>query len=124
MTTVVWHNPDCSKSRGLMALLEERGIEPQVRLYLEIPPRIAELVALAEMLGSEDGAALLREKEPEYAELKLADADRHEALRRDPQVPEALQPPGARPPRQGGHRPPAREGARDPLVELDPLAAV
>jgi arsenate reductase len=46
------------------------------RRYLDEPPTVAELEELASMLGSDDGAELLRAKEPEYAELGLADADR------------------------------------------------
>ena len=38
MTTTIWHNPRCSKSRLTLALLEEQGIEPVVRLYLEDAP--------------------------------------------------------------------------------------
>ena len=76
MATVVWHNPNCSKSRGVKALLEERGIEAEYRHYLEQPPTVAELEVIANLLGSEDGAELLRPKEAEYSELKLADADR------------------------------------------------
>jgi len=31
----IWHNPSCSNSRGALALLRERGIEPRVVLYLK-----------------------------------------------------------------------------------------
>lgn len=50
------------------------------RRYLDAPPSVAELEELATMLGSDDGAELLRAKEPEYAELGLADAGRAERL--------------------------------------------
>ncbi|HBF63840.1 MAG TPA: arsenate reductase (glutaredoxin), partial [Gammaproteobacteria bacterium] len=43
MDTIIWHNPRCSKSRQTLALLQERGIEPEVRLYLEAPPSSGEL---------------------------------------------------------------------------------
>ncbi|MDX2349176.1 MAG: arsenate reductase (glutaredoxin), partial [Porticoccus sp.] len=29
----IYHNPRCSKSRQTLALLEERGIEPEIVLY-------------------------------------------------------------------------------------------
>ena len=37
----IYHNPRCSKSRQTMALLEEKGVEPNVILYLESPPDAA-----------------------------------------------------------------------------------
>ena len=30
----IYHNPRCQKSREAMALLEERGVEHSIRLYL------------------------------------------------------------------------------------------
>ncbi len=34
----IYHNPRCSKSRTTLALLQEKGIEPEVVLYLETQP--------------------------------------------------------------------------------------
>lgn len=34
----IYHNPRCSKSRETLALLNARGIEPEVVLYLQTPP--------------------------------------------------------------------------------------
>lgn len=51
MTTVIYHNPRCSKSRQVLALLEERGIEPEIVEYLKTPPTRAELKALLAKLG-------------------------------------------------------------------------
>lgn len=39
----IYHNPRCSKSRAALALLRERGIEPQIVEYLNAPPSAAEL---------------------------------------------------------------------------------
>lgn len=36
--TTIWHNPRCSKSRLTLTLLNENGIEPEVRLYLNDAP--------------------------------------------------------------------------------------
>lgn len=49
----VFHNPRCSKSRAALALLQEKGIEPQVIEYLKTPPTRAELLALLQKLGVE-----------------------------------------------------------------------
>ena len=43
MKTVIWHNPRCSKSRAALKLLEENGIEHDVRRYLEDVPTAAEI---------------------------------------------------------------------------------
>lgn len=49
--TRIFHNPRCSKSRQTLALLEERGITPEIVLYLETPPTADELKTLLSMLG-------------------------------------------------------------------------
>jgi arsenate reductase len=72
MTTRLYHNPRCSKSRGALELLRERGIEPQIVAYLDQPPSVAELQELLRLLGT-GARSLLRDGEPEYTELGLAD---------------------------------------------------
>lgn len=69
----IYHNPRCSKSRQTLALLEERGLEPQVIPYLEQPPDAATLRLLLDKLGLAAGE-LVRRKEAPYRELGLADA--------------------------------------------------
>ena len=68
MTITIFHNPRCSKSRATLALLRERGIEPEIRLYLEDPPDPAELSAILEKLGLKP-RELMRKGEAEYREL-------------------------------------------------------
>lgn len=68
----LYHNARCSKSRGTLELLRERGIEPEIVHYLEAPPSPAELRDLLRKLGT-GARGLLRTGEPEYAELGLAD---------------------------------------------------
>jgi arsenate reductase len=48
---VLLHNPRCSKSRAARALLEERGVDFGLRLYLEEPLSRAELADLRARLG-------------------------------------------------------------------------
>jgi arsenate reductase len=72
MTIEIFHNPRCSKSRATLALLEERGLEPEIRLYLEDPPDPAELSSILGRLGI-TARELLRKGEAEYRELGLAD---------------------------------------------------
>ncbi len=66
------HNPRCSKSREALALLRERGVEPDVVEYLKQPPTAAELDALLKQLGLEP-RQLMRKGEAIYKELGLDD---------------------------------------------------
>ena len=68
----IWHNPNCSTSRNALALLRERGIEPEVVLYLKTPPDRAMLQAVIRATG-EPVRALLRSKEKLCTELRLDD---------------------------------------------------
>ena len=78
MTITIFHNPRCSKSRATLALLQERGVEPRIRLYLDDPPDAAELRSLLDMLGI-GARGLLRTGEPEYRDLGLDDESLGEA---------------------------------------------
>ena len=72
--TTIYHNPRCGKSRDTLALLKEKGIDPQVVLYLETPPSAAQIKTLLKQLGLTDARALMRKGEAEYKDLNLADA--------------------------------------------------
>ncbi len=72
MQVTLFHNPRCSKSRAALQLLQQRGIEPDVVLYLERPPSAAQLRELLKKLKI-DARALLRRGEDEYRDLNLAD---------------------------------------------------
>ncbi len=68
----IYHNPRCSKSRQTLQLLQDKGVEPEVVLYLETPPSKE---TLAELLKKLDISArdLLRSGEDAYKELQLKD---------------------------------------------------
>ena len=72
MTIRIFHNPRCSKSRATLALLQERGIEPEITLYLESPPDADELRSILQKLGLR-ARELMRKGEAEYREQGLAD---------------------------------------------------
>jgi arsenate reductase len=78
MTLVLYHNPRCSSSRAALKLLEEAGKVPEVVLYLEKPPSVAELKELLGKLGI-GPRALMRTKEPIFKELGLADPELSDA---------------------------------------------
>lgn len=68
----LYHNPRCSKSRGALELLEQRGLAPTVVHYLETPPSAAELEQIVSLLGIQP-RQLLRTGEDDYKTLNLAD---------------------------------------------------
>lgn len=72
MNVTIYHNPRCSKSRRTLALLRERGIEPEVVEYLKTPPDAAALRALLVMLGLAP-RELMRRNEAAYKENGLDD---------------------------------------------------
>ncbi len=74
MTTqaTIYHNPRCSKSRQTLALLEEKGIKPEIVLYLETPPSKEQIKDILEKL-SLSPRQLMRIKEDTYKENNLKD---------------------------------------------------
>jgi len=72
MNSRYFHNPRCTKSRGALALLRERGIEPEVVDYQAAPPSVDELRQVIALLGI-PARALLRTGEEEYKALGLDD---------------------------------------------------
>lgn len=69
-TAKIYHNSRCSKSRQALALLKERGFEPEIINYLDTPPSAAELKQLIDDAGLTVHGAI-RTKEAEYKELGL-----------------------------------------------------
>ncbi len=69
----IYHNPDCSKSRETLAILEKEGITPEIILYKENTPGVAKLTQIVEQLGIAP-RALLRTGEQEYKDKGLDDA--------------------------------------------------
>jgi arsenate reductase len=59
---LLYHNPRCSKSRQALALLEARGVRPEIVEYLKTPPSAAALKTLLGQLGLK-AADILRRKE-------------------------------------------------------------
>nr|VFJ52510.1 MAG: arsenate reductase [Candidatus Kentron sp. DK] len=74
MKTILYHNPRCSKSREALALLKDRGIEPEIIEYLKTPPTEQELEEILTQLGMEP-RDLMRRKEKAYKENGLDNPD-------------------------------------------------
>ncbi len=66
----IFHNPRCSKSRQTLALIEEKGISPDITLYLETPPSAEELGNIIKKLGI-SARELLRKGEQDYKDNEL-----------------------------------------------------
>lgn len=75
---VLYHNPRCSKSREALALLQTKGCEPEILLYLDTPPTAKQLKALLAQLNI-SARQLVRKTEDAYKELNLADESLSEA---------------------------------------------
>ncbi|MFI1097907.1 arsenate reductase family protein [Streptomyces sp. NPDC020917] len=76
----IWINPQCSKCRAALSILDEDGTAYTVRRYLDDPPTIAELEAVLERLGLEPWD-ITRTGEKAAAELGLRTWERTAAGR-------------------------------------------
>ncbi|MEX1191685.1 MAG: arsenate reductase (glutaredoxin) [Brumimicrobium sp.] len=62
-----YHNPRCSKSRQTLQLLKEKGVSPEVVLYLENTPTVSELKNILEKLNI-PAEKLIRKGESDFKE--------------------------------------------------------
>lgn len=69
----IYHNPHCSNSRRALDVIRAAGIEPEIIEYLKSPLSEHALRDLVARTG-QPLRALVRDKEPVFAELGLADA--------------------------------------------------
>ena len=74
MKVSMTYNAQCGTARNVLAMLREKGIEPQIVEYLKTPFTAGEIAALVKQMGVAV-RDVVRAKEPLYAALKLADAD-------------------------------------------------
>lgn len=72
MTVTIYHDPKCSKSRETLALLQNKGVTPQIVEYLKTPPDAATLKQIIKLLGI-GPRDLMRRKEEPYKTLGLDD---------------------------------------------------
>ncbi len=70
MPFVFYHNPNCSKSCQALQLLEGKGVQLQVRKYLEEPLSLNELTHLLVLLDKKP-SELIRQGEGLYKTLGL-----------------------------------------------------
>ncbi|ART81026.1 arsenate reductase (glutaredoxin) [Oceanisphaera avium] len=80
MSLSIYHNPRCSKSRETLALLEQRGLEPEVIKYLETPPDADHIRRLLSLLNMSSARQLMRTKEAIYSELNISNEQDEQTL--------------------------------------------
>jgi arsenate reductase len=70
MKAIIYHNPNCTTSRNVLATMRERGVEPTIIEYLKTPPSRATLKDLLKQMGMKPRDILRRSGTP-YDELGL-----------------------------------------------------
>jgi len=70
----IFHNPSCSKSRGALEILQERGIDADVVKYLDTPPDRKTLERILDALDDEP-IALVRTGDPKFKAAGLSKDD-------------------------------------------------
>jgi arsenate reductase (glutaredoxin) len=75
MTDVtIFHNQACSKSRGALEILEQRGISHDVVRYLDTPPDRATIVRILDSIPDEP-RSLVRVDDAKFKALGIAKSD-------------------------------------------------
>ena len=70
----IFHNPSCSKSRGALQILEERGVDANVVRYLDTPPDRATLERILDAI-SDEPIALVRTGDDKFKAAGLTKSD-------------------------------------------------
>ena len=72
MSTRIYHNPQCSKCRETLSLLDDENVDAEIIEYLKTPPSRDELVEILAMLDMKP-RELMRSHEAEYKDNHLDD---------------------------------------------------
>ncbi|MEM9570966.1 MAG: ArsC/Spx/MgsR family protein [Pseudomonadota bacterium] len=90
MTYILLHHTGCSTSRKGLALLEENGVTPDIRKYMNASEALSvdELKDIAKKLGGVSPRAFLRDKDAKKFELPetATDAEVFEAMVENPRL--------------------------------------
>ena len=76
---IIWHNPQCSKSRAALEILEQTNSKVEVIKYLESTPSVQEIKDVLKLLNILP-RDLMRTNEELYKELKLQEETSDDAL--------------------------------------------
>ena len=89
MSTIIYHNPRCRKSRETLQLLEQNGVNFEVVKYLDEVPSVEELQDLLKMLNMKP-IDLVRKNEQiwkeNYKGKTLDEAEILEAMHKNPKL--------------------------------------
>ncbi len=90
MTYVLLHNPACSNSRNGLALLEEKGVDVEVRKYMNASDKLSEeeLRNIAKMMGDVSPHEFSRPKNIQSEGLKedMTDDELFAAMADNPKI--------------------------------------
>ncbi|MEM7028906.1 MAG: arsenate reductase (glutaredoxin) [Chloroflexota bacterium] len=78
MKTTIYHNARCSKSRGTLEILTEKGINPTIVNYLEDPPTKVELKRILGLLGKKPQEIIRFQEKPAQEQGLTKEDDRSE----------------------------------------------
>jgi arsenate reductase len=70
----IFHNQSCSKSRGALEILEQRGISHDVVRYLDTPPDRATIERILDAIP-DDPQSLVRTDDDKFKKLGIAKSD-------------------------------------------------
>jgi arsenate reductase len=90
---IIWHNPNCSKSRATIEYLDNNNIEYTIREYLKDVPSKIELEDVINKLNISNVKDMMRQKEDEFKELNLDSSSNAELIEAMIQVPKLIERP-------------------------------
>lgn len=88
MAVTIYHNPRCSKSRQTLAIIQEKGVSPEIVEYLDNPPSQAKLKEIVSALGVST-KEIVRKKEAKEEGVdvgELSDAELIKAMVKHPRI--------------------------------------
>src|ERR1700742_2094425 len=80
MKVTIYHNPNCGTSRGALAIIRERNIEPTIIEYLKTPLSKDQLKALIAKMGVPVKDVVRWKQKDEVAEAGISETSSDEAL--------------------------------------------
>lgn len=89
---ILYHNPNCSKSKSTLALLQEKGVNVSIIEYLKTPLSVEELDVIAQKLGLEP-RQFMRHGEVEYESVASENVTREELFEAIVKYPNLLERP-------------------------------
>jgi arsenate reductase len=80
MSVTIYHNPNCGTSRGALAIIREKGIEPTIIEYLKTPLTKDQLKALVAKMGVPVKDVVRWKQKDEVAAAGIDESSSDEAL--------------------------------------------